>query len=299
MKIKGFEQLYAEENTWLNRGRKELVMGILRREIGGPGKDLLDVGAGSGFHIPALATYGEVDAVEVCEPAVLALRHRGGLRNLYTESMPFPLEHRYDYVQCLDVLGAIKDDLRAMNWLCSLLKPGGTLFVTVPAYQWLFSFHDVAVNHLRRYSRTSLTDLVPKGFSVLQSGYFNTSLFPLAVATRLLAATMRRLKPGSAEDLKQSSHLSPSLDRLFGAIIVREAARIIAGAEPVVGLAAFCLLRRPNGTAYARVIPKQLATGPHDRHLAAHAAAASLDSMHRHQSFDRGKDAFLIEQPCA
>ena len=68
MKIKGFEQLYAEENTWLNRSRKELVMGILRREISGPDKELLDVGAGSGFHIAALATYGKVDAVEVCEP---------------------------------------------------------------------------------------------------------------------------------------------------------------------------------------------------------------------------------------
>lgn len=248
MKIKGFEQLYAEENTWLNRGRKELVTEIIWREIRGPGKDMLDVGAGSGFYVPALSSYGTVDAVEVCEPALPALRRRAGLRNLYTESMPFPLEQRYDYVQCLDVLGAIEDDRQAMAWLCSLLKPGGPLFVTVPAYQWLFSFHDVAVNHFRRYSRTSLIDLVPAGFSVLQSGYFNTLLFPFAVATRLLAGTLRRLKSGSAEDVKQSSQLPPSVDCLFGGIIAREAARIIAGAEPAFGLTAFCLIKRPNDT---------------------------------------------------
>src|SRR5258705_7058385 len=187
MKVKGFEQLYAEEDTWLNRGRKTLVTGILRREVCGSGKDMLDVGAGSGFYVPALAVYGPVDAVEVTEPALGSLRRRVGLRNLFVDSMPFPLEQRYDYIQCLDVLSVIEDDRAAMVWLVSLLKPGGMLLVTVPAYQWLFSFHDVAVNHVRRYSQTSLVDLVPPGFFVIQSGYFNTALFPLAVATRLFS----------------------------------------------------------------------------------------------------------------
>jgi SAM-dependent methyltransferase len=243
MKVKGFEQLYAEEDTWLNRGRKTLVTGILRREVCGSGKDMLDVGAGSGFYVPALAVYGPVDAVEVTEPALGPLRRRVGLRNLFVDSMPFPLEQRYDYIQCLDVLSVIEDDRAAMVWLVSLLKPGGMLLVTVPAYQCLFSFHDVAVNHVRRYSQTSLVDLVPPGFFVIQSGYFNTALFPLAVATRLFGAVARRFKRTS--DAKQSSRLPQAVDRLFGTIITAEASRIIAGAQPAFGLTAFCVVRRP------------------------------------------------------
>lgn len=245
MKIKGFGQLYDEEDTWLNRGRRQLVMGILDREVRGAGKEMLDVGAGSGFYVPLLAAHGAVDAVEVCEPALGPLRQREGLRDLYVESMPFPLEKRYDYVQCLDVLGAIEGDQAAAAWLTSLLKPGGTLLVTVPAYQWLFSYHDVAVNHVRRYSRTSLVDLVPPDFSIIQSGYFNTALFPLAIATRVIGAGIRWFKRASDGDEKQSSRLPPFVDRVFGTILTTEALRVMAGRHPAFGLTAFCVVRRP------------------------------------------------------
>ena len=67
---------------------------------------------------------------------------------------------KFDFVTALDVIEHIEDDREVLTQIGDLLKTGGTLMVTVPAYQQLFSMHDAAIGHYRRYTRHSITKLL-------------------------------------------------------------------------------------------------------------------------------------------
>ena len=76
------------------------------------------------------------------------------------------------------------------------LKPGGKLVMTVPAHQWMWSAHDVVNHHKRRYSKRALKRLIESSPLRLEAiGYFNSLLFPLAVAERLSSKVRARTKP--------------------------------------------------------------------------------------------------------
>ena len=76
--------------------------------------------------------------------------------------LPLP-DDRFDFAVCLDVIEHIDDDLRALRELHRVVRPGGTLLVTVPAYQWLWSEHDVINHHKRRYTRKTLSAVAARG----------------------------------------------------------------------------------------------------------------------------------------
>jgi hypothetical protein len=95
----------------------------------------------------------------------------------------FPL---CDAVCFFDVLEHLEDDAGALRGAAANLAPGGLVLATVPAYQWLWSPHDVWHHHYRRYTAPRLEALLrAAGFSPVQLGYYNSRLFPLAVAKRM------------------------------------------------------------------------------------------------------------------
>jgi hypothetical protein len=81
-----------------------------------------------------------------------------------------------------DVLEHIADDRTAFESLVRLVRPGGRVLVTVPAGQWLFGYHDEQLGHYRRYSRTSLRQLVAETCEVRKLRYFGCSLIPVCLA---------------------------------------------------------------------------------------------------------------------
>jgi SAM-dependent methyltransferase len=95
-------------------------------------------------------------------------------------------ERHYDLVGAFDVIEHIDDDKAALASIASRLKPGGKLVMTVPAHQWMWSAHDVVNHHKRRYSKSALKQLIAASPLRLDAlGYFNSLLFPVAVAERL------------------------------------------------------------------------------------------------------------------
>jgi len=92
----------------------------------------------------------------------------------------------YDLVTALDVIEHVEDDRAALQGLARCLKPGGRILVTVPAFPFLWSAHDVANHHHRRYTRATLKAAVEQaGLKLEFMGWFNSLLFPLAVADRM------------------------------------------------------------------------------------------------------------------
>jgi hypothetical protein len=91
----------------------------------------------------------------------------------------------------LDVLEHIERDAETLVALGKLLKPGGTMVLTVPAYQWMFGPHDEFLHHKRRYSSSGLRKLIVSAdLTVRRLTYFNTILFPIAAIVRLKSRLM-------------------------------------------------------------------------------------------------------------
>ena len=68
-----------------------------------------------------------------------------------------------------------------------MVAPGGSLLVTVPAYQWLWSGHDEINHHHRRYTRRSLQRVAEQaGWEQMRTTYFNSLLLPVAILLRAL-----------------------------------------------------------------------------------------------------------------
>lgn len=178
----------VEDRHWWYRGRRR----VLERTIDGlglpPRARILDAGCGSGRNMVDLARWGTVTGVELSEAAAEAARgrHVGEVVEGSVLEMPFA-PASFDLVVCLDVIEHLQDDRAALRELRRVLAPGGALLVTVPAYQWLWSGHDVVNHHHRRYSRATLRRAArDAGWDCERATHFNSLLLPVAVALRAL-----------------------------------------------------------------------------------------------------------------
>jgi SAM-dependent methyltransferase len=113
------------------------------------------------------------------------------------------------------VIEHIDDDQAAIASIAKLLKPGGRFIMTVPAHQWMWSAHDVVNHHKRRYSKRRLKKLIEASPLKLERvGYFNSLLFPVAVAERLSS----KLRGKEDVDLKlPPAALNAALEESFAA----------------------------------------------------------------------------------
>jgi SAM-dependent methyltransferase len=178
----------AEDQHWWYRGRRT-VLDVVIAGLGLPeGARILDAGCGSGRNMVELARYGSVTGIELSETSVALARERGAGEVVAGSvlEMPFP-DQSFDLVVSLDVIEHLEDDLSALRELRRTVAPGGSLLVTVPAYQWLWSGHDEINHHHRRYTRRSLQRVAEQaGWQQARTTYFNSLLLPVAIVLRVL-----------------------------------------------------------------------------------------------------------------
>lgn len=185
-----YEQMaQLDDKHWWYRARREVLAALIRRRAAPPkGAAILEIGCGTGHNLAMLAQFGRVDALEVDAGARAIAERRLGRPVL---SAPLPElrgvpEAHYDMVGAFDVIEHIADDTAAVSSIARRLKPGGKLVVAVPAHPWMWSAHDTVNHHQRRYSKHGLRRLIDRSPLKLEAiGYFNSLLFPLAVAQRL------------------------------------------------------------------------------------------------------------------
>jgi SAM-dependent methyltransferase len=185
-----------DQQHWWYRGRRSVLCELIRRTAMPPANArILEIGCGTGHNLPMLGKFGSIDAVELDDEARAIAERRLG-REVMSARLPELAGVRdsyYDLVAALDVIEHIDDDRAALDAIAGKLKPGGTFLMTVPAHQWMWSAHDVANHHKRRYSKSSLRRLVEGSPLRLEKiGYFNSLLFPLAVGERLASKLLRK-----------------------------------------------------------------------------------------------------------
>jgi len=212
------EMAETEREHWWFRGRREILCSILRRLALAPRARVLEVGSGTGGNLDILAEFGSVSGLEMDANALaMSVERTSGRFDIRhgrcPDDIPFP-EGGFDLICFLDCLEHISDDVGALGRMHPLLAPGGSIIVTVPAYQWLWSAHDAFLHHHRRYDRASLTRCAQAaGFRIERITYFNTLLFPLAVAARLCDRLLRRKR--STGDAVPAEPLNTALYGIF------------------------------------------------------------------------------------
>lgn len=211
-----YERLQAlEQDHWWFAGRRE-ILGRLIGELKLP-KDarILEAGCGAGGNLRLLGRFGAVQAMEPDEPSRKYVAEHWGVRvdpGFLPDKLPYPPES-FDAVCCFDVIEHVDQDREAVAALGGLIKPGGYLVATVPAYQWMWSHHDEQHHHKRRYTRRQMVALFEAaGLKVERASYFNSVLFPLAAGVRL-AKNALGLK--GADDAMPSKPVNWMLERLF------------------------------------------------------------------------------------
>ena len=235
---------YRDESAdWLKTGRANLLRVLLERHRPRGGHlELLELGAGVGQNLPVLTPFGVVDAAEINPLGQAAIRSQQIARNLYTEPLPFVLDRTYDVICALDVVEHIDDDRSVLRWVGEHLRRDGTFIATVPAYPWLFSDHDRALHHFRRYTCATFCRALPETLRVDTAAYFNHLLFPAAVVARGTWSFKRMLL--GAQGGKQRTPRSGAVQTLLGRVLDVEVSLIQRGYEPPWGLSVYCVARR-------------------------------------------------------
>ena len=202
---------------WWYRARRDVLASIIERKITlPPAARLLEIGCGTGHNLAMLAAFGDVDAIEIDDHSRDIASKRLGRA---VAASPLPelngVENsRYDMIAILDVLEHVEDDRAALSAIAQRLRPGGTILITVPQFPWLWSGHDVANHHFRRYTKTTLCKVIADtGLNVSMLQSFNSLLFPLAAADRIVARITGR---SGSDDALPPAPVNALLEKIFG-----------------------------------------------------------------------------------
>jgi SAM-dependent methyltransferase len=237
-----YAAVHAEEDRahWWFLGRRAVILAEMARRLPAGRARMAELGCGSGGMLEALLRFGTAVGVET-DAALRARAQERGL-DVRAGALPdaIPLHPgRWDAVCLFDVLEHVDDEAGALAACRRLLVPGGRLFVTVPAYAWLWSRHDELLGHRRRYTARGLRQVAERaGFTVERLTYFNTILAPPIVAVRIVRAALRR--PG--HDLDRPA---PWLNRALAACFSAEA-RLLRWTSPPFGISILLVARRAD-----------------------------------------------------
>lgn len=247
MDLSEARQVDPSEGEWYDNARyalvKKLLTPTLRRA-----KLTVDLGCGTGRIALRVkedfATQVHAHDPFLSDDDVLRLGQRGVEAHAV---FPSHLRGEADVTLLMDVLEHVDAPAVLLEQAFSLMNSHGCLLVTVPAYRWLWSSHDVALGHRDRYTRARLKELLatrlPAGARV-SSGYAFPALLAGAAPVRL-AERLRKPRRGSSSVVdSQLQRLSPRATALLERVGTAEAR--IVGAQSPVGLTCVAIVRSPE-----------------------------------------------------
>lgn len=229
----------VEDRHWWYAGLRGMLRQEIRRSGLAAGGRLLDIGCGTGANMALLGKEFRVTGTDFAAEAIAESAKRGlsRLARASCAALPF-CDASFDAAIMMDVLyhRGVPDKVGALREARRVLKPGGLLYLNVPAYEWLRSSHDRAIHTDQRFTLGEIVRLLREaGLSPTFTTYWNTLLFPAAAAVRL----MRKGRAGGESDLGGDGGES----RIFSGALWLER-RLIRWVPMPFGLSVFAAARR-------------------------------------------------------
>ncbi len=190
-----FKKYYELERThWWFQVRSNILRDvILKLKLKNP--EILNVGAATYRTSEMLSTTGQTTSLEYDEDCCKFVREvlKKEITQGLTTELPY-FDNVYDLTCAFDVIEHIKDDTLAIREMTRVTRSGGFVFITVPAYMFLWSDHDEINHHERRYTYRRLKEKIDtcENMEIVSWTYFNTLLFPLIAIFRLISKTREK-----------------------------------------------------------------------------------------------------------
>lgn len=230
------EMYELESGHWWFWGKRLVMRRLLGDTLKRPGLRILDIGCGAGANALELSAYGDVTASDRSLDALAFVRSRGVGNVVAAEAPRLPFaDGAFDVVTAYDVIEHVEDDQGFVRELARVLAPGGSLAIHVPAWPFLWSGHDVVLEHKRRYTRRSLRELVESsGLRLEALRWTNFTIFAPVAASRWVNHRF-----GTGDDSANLGVVPAPLNALLRGLYRLEAAAIATTGLPVgVSLAA-------------------------------------------------------------
>ncbi len=199
------------ERHWYYRAKLAALMRATDDVAPGP---VIDVGAGAGFFSRALLESGRATQATCVDPGYAEDSDDSvGGRQLRFRRQLADEDGQAGLALMMDVLEHVEDDVGLARAYADRLPRGARVIVTVPAFKWLWSGHDVFLEHYRRYTLRQLEGVLrAAGLQVEVGCYFYGAVLPAAAAARLLGRLKGDRGAAPRSDMRP---FGPALNSLF------------------------------------------------------------------------------------
>ncbi len=241
---KDFEKKYhdVETNHWWFKSRRKYLLDLLK----GASKDskVLDIGCSSGIFLKDLENLGfkteNLFGIDISEKAIENCKANGIQNCFVMDAQNIILTETFDIIIASDCLEHLEDDKKALkNWK-DLLKIGGQMYVFVPAFMSLWSYHDIVNMHYRRYTNSELkSKILAENLEIEKSSYWNFFLFLPVYLFRSLSTFFRKNKTGESDISIGNGLVNSTLLQL---IIMEN--KLLKKVNFPFGVSTFCIARR-------------------------------------------------------
>ena len=181
-----YNDLYQlEETHWWHRAKRMYALTLIRMVTTRHPLRILDVGCGTGKNLEVFRALGSTEGIDI-SPEAIAFCHKRGIQKVRIgdATKTAYANNSFDGVLLFDIIEHTEDE-ETVKEMYRIVKPGGFMILTVPAYTWLWSRWDEVLHHKRRYTRDSLRTLLKHhGFCVLRISYVYSFLVIPALCIR-------------------------------------------------------------------------------------------------------------------
>jgi SAM-dependent methyltransferase len=193
------EYYQLERKHWWFRARMEILETLLIKHVKSSFKKelkILNVGVATGATSIMLEKHGNVTSLEYDRDCCDFLRETVGIDAVNASLTELPFENdSYDVICGFDVIEHIENDNLAVSEIYRVLKKGGFVYLTVPAFQSLWSSHDIVNHHFRRYRMKDFSQLIKnQNFEIVRKTYFNFILFLPVYVFRVISKLIKKEK---------------------------------------------------------------------------------------------------------